>query len=122
MALSTLERFRLVASEFSARPDSEVNDFIEMATERIDVAVFGDDYQQALAYLAAHMMAIADKNTGNSPGPVVSERAGEISRTYGYSQAVGNYKATTYGQEFIAIRRSRAGTHVLNADQDLGLT
>lgn len=117
MALSTLERFRLVATEFASIADSVVNGHIEIASERIDAVQFGSDYQQALAYLAAHQLAIAGRG-GNASGPVVSERAGELSITYGYAQASDALETTAYGRAFIALRQSRPGTHLMTTNQE----
>jgi hypothetical protein len=115
MALSTLQRLKLIAPEFGSKPDSELEDYIELAAEEVSAGVFGDMYQSAVANLAAHFLTNAASD-GHASGPLTSERAGEVSRSYGFSaNRDGQLDTTTYGAEFKRIRNSRPGVHALTS-------
>lgn len=93
----------------------------QMATS----AVWGNVYDQAVAYLAAHLLTswgpLAGSGSGGGAGgvagPVTSESAGDVSRSYGsvgsgvsggLSVSDAMLAATRYGQQYIALRRGRA--------------
>lgn len=115
MALSTLEIFRAVAPEFSAKDDAEVNVMFEVITQagELDPTTWGDMFAFGVARLAAHYFTLADRSAG-AAGPVTSERAGEISINYGFlSNWDGNPLASTkHGQEYKRLMLKLAGTRM----------
>uniref|UniRef100_A0A6M3M5Q7 DUF4054 domain-containing protein n=1 Tax=viral metagenome TaxID=1070528 RepID=A0A6M3M5Q7_9ZZZZ len=128
MAFTTLQIFRIVASEFSATADADVENWIELAASRHSGSQFGSNYEQAMAYYTAHMMTIqaraaaspASAGGGGAPvGGVTSQKAGDISVGYGGAAAGGSTSVawdrvdasltqTGYGLEYLTIRGTRA--------------
>lgn len=126
---TALEMFRYIAAEFSDIGDPEVNFYFDLAGNTMATGPFGDTYRQALVYLAAHLMSL-DKRAedsgggGGGVGPLTGERAGEVSRNFGYSGGTsGNamdqslYGTTVYGIRYLAIRRGRALTKAVSTQQ-----
>jgi hypothetical protein len=116
----TLDVINLVAPDVaSSRSQSDLETAISLAEKRVSVGVWGDRYRQAVAYLAAHYLAVADK--GNNPGPVTSEKAGSVSVSYGYSQQSSGLESTSYGQQFLELRDELPTTTPLTAYGDYDL-
>ena len=118
--MTALETFRLVASEFAAKPDATVSDVFELIGPMVSESKFGKLYPQALAYLAAHWLAwqALVTSSGSSAGMttggrVTSEREGDLSRSYADNSrspnASGsffdNLERTAYGLEFKRLVR-----------------
>lgn len=118
--LSSLQWFRLVATEFSAETDDTVDNFIELAANRHSGDAWGSStYPEAMAWCAAHHMAMRDKAAAGTAGSalvgaVTSRRAGDIAVGSGglgsvtYSRADTPYTQTTYGLEYLALKYSRS--------------
>lgn len=115
--MTTLEAFRLVANEFKEVPEEDIEGFIELSKPLISEKKFGNTYPMALALLAAHKLKMAgygDISTGRVDDAlrVSSYSEGEVSISYSVSQS-GNisvdseYTLTTYGLQFLGIRRSK---------------
>lgn len=115
--MTTLETFRLIANEFKEVPDDDIEDFIELVKPLISEKKFGNTYTMALALLTAHKLKMAgygDISTGRVDDAlrVSSYSEGEVSISYSVSQS-GNisvdseYTLTTYGLQFLGIRRSK---------------
>ena len=101
--ISTLEILRTVAVEFNDVPSDKVLTFIEIVKPLISEKRFGENYQIALAYLAAHKMKMAGLG-------VTSYSEGEVSASYAVAQNVNSskdaeYALTVYGLQFLSIRR-----------------
>lgn len=122
---STLETLQAILGADAANyTDAQLNLFISMATARTDVACFAGDpmtgspsmYQQFLAFTAAHLLAVtAARGLGGASGPVISERAGEVSRQYGYSANRldrDGLMSTPYGQQVMSLQRMLGCTHM----------
>lgn len=127
--MTTLEAFRVVAPEFAAKTDAQVNAVIEFVSPMVSEARFGKLYPHALAYLAAHWLAwqalIAAGNDGSGSGTastggaltggkIVSEKEGDLARSYadtsskntaGSSSYTDNLERTAYGLEYKRIAR-----------------
>jgi len=117
--MAVRDTFDLIAPEFSADPNAD--GMLTLAANRISPAVFGSQLELAVAYLAAHMLALSRRaeqsgGGGGGVGPVTGERAGEVSRNYGSvnfgGQDLAYYASTPYGLEYLNIRRGRAGTRM----------
>jgi len=76
---------------------------VQMAEQRIGQH-FGGKREQAVAYLAAHILTVGEIG-GAAAGPVTSEREGDLARSYGVSAGGGGLETTAYGREFQAIRQ-----------------
>ena len=113
--MTTLEIFRAVATEFSQVTDETVNMWIELTAPLISEKRFGKLYSQALAYLTAHRMKMAgmgDTSVGTVDNGlrVSSYSEGGVSISYSSSgqsamQVDGELALTSYGLQFLAIRR-----------------
>lgn len=69
-------------------------------------AVFGNQQELATAYLTAHMLTVSQR-AGNG-GAVKSLKEGDLNITYGDNAAGGDsLGSTSYGQEFIRIRKGK---------------
>ena len=84
--MSALPKFRLLAPEFSGELDATVNEFLAIAPNFVNLALYtGEAVDIATALKAASLM-LARKNsaTGQSSGGEVSmEKEGDLSRSYG---------------------------------------
>lgn len=128
-ALDALKQ--IAASITTGKTDDELDLYIELATYQVSYGVFGDLYKPAIVYLAAHFIALDDRansagpgaGAGGAAGPLTGERAGQVQRNYGFQmagsanggtamQAYG-YDSTIWGQRFLMMRASRAGTKPL---------
>lgn len=91
MASTALEYFRLFAKEFSAVPDAEVLEWIDIASKRIDIDFSADALPQAQAYLAACILKRSElvlpstPSASSSPAPVgalIERTEGDITEKY----------------------------------------
>lgn len=113
--MTTLEVFRMVATEFNAIEDAEVQKWIELCTPLISKKIFGNLYEQALSYLTAHRMKLMGKDDGQfgSLGDTLrvnSYSEGQTSISFGNSQSTnlmsdGTLALTSYGLEYLNLRR-----------------
>lgn len=127
--MEALEVFRLVATEFANIPDDNVVDpetgavitygvrsFIELYADQISEKRFGKSYPKALAYLTAHklkMSGYGDVSNGKIGDSlrVGSYSEGETSISYTTNQQTNmqidaEYALTSYGLEFLTLRRN----------------
>lgn len=110
---------RLVAPEFGQVTDEELSKWLSLCAPLISKRKFGALYDQALALLAAHRMKLSGKyepeetaaiqSIANS-GRVASYTEGQVSISFNSSAGSGSsdatYELTSYGQQFIELRRS----------------
>ncbi len=101
--VSDLKEF---ATELTDKSDAYLSIFIEMAELMIDESVFGDSYDKALLSLSAHLAVRAGVTGGaNGGGAITSERAGDLSRSFGAVETREDaLNATAYGQMFIMLK------------------
>ena len=113
--MTTLEIFRLVASEFSDVNDADVLKWIDLTKPLISERRFGETYEQALALLTAHKMKMAglgDTSVGKIDDMmrVSSYSEGSVSISYGTGGSGGaniadeEYRLTAYGRQYLTIR------------------
>lgn len=96
------------APEFASLSDSVVEIFMDDASARIDLDMFGDLYDLGHLYLTAHLLSVAYPALATASGPVQSETVGQVSRTYAVSAASssgGGYN-TKWGAEYKRLTRS----------------
>jgi len=112
----SLALFRILVTEFSAVADGTVENFLTYAALRIDTGIWGNVYDQATVYLAAHMMKMDPTYGGASTGAagaLTAQKDGDLSRSFAappaaVSLADAYLLRTSYGAQFIALRDSRA--------------
>lgn len=105
---------KLVAPEFNTMSDDDVQTWIELAEPYVSKKVFGKLYNQALAYLAAHLMKMSghgDTSTGTVGDSmrVASVSEGNTSVSFNTSLYSGNeadaeLNLTVYGMSYKRIR------------------
>lgn len=116
--MSILDIFQDIAPElYSAAGQDKCERFIGYATPRVDLSLFKDDYQLAVAYLAADMLAVSLQNAGGSiAGAVLQKKFGDLQ--VNYSAPNQTKKTTIYGIKYEELRDARvAGITVINPYQ-----
>lgn len=111
--MTPLEYFRLLAPEFASVPDATVNSWLTMAGNLIVVGCLdAERAAMAQALYAAHLLTLS--TAGGAVGAVVSEREGDLSRTYatikGCDTVLGS---TSYGQQYIELTRPCFGVNIM---------
>jgi hypothetical protein len=86
--MATLDVFKLLVPETAGVADATLSQFLSLAALRMTAAEWGAVYEQAVCYLAGHILTLSPSNprrAGGSThaGPVSSESAGGVSRSYG---------------------------------------
>ena len=112
--MTALEYFRLLAPEYSATLDATVNQWLSVADLQAAETCFTDDRAaMAQALYAAHLLALSEGGA-SSGGAIVSEREGDLSRTYatikGGDTVLGS---TSYGQQYIELTRPCFGVNIM---------
>ena len=110
--MTELEYFRLLAPEFASVADATVNSWLTMAGNLIAVGCLdAERAAMAQALYAAHLLTLS---TAGAAGAIVSEREGDLSRTYatikGGDTALGS---TSYGQQYIDLTRPCFGVNIM---------
>ncbi len=101
------------ASELSALDSEAQTAILAYVNDALSPKAFGGEdspkLKLARIYLAAHVGTLS-RGGGGPSGPVTSETAGNISRTYAAAGgAPSDWSSTSYGQLYIAlVRTSRA--------------
>lgn len=81
--MTALEYFRRVAPEYAAMSDLDVTVWLTMAESLISVDQLGSERAaMATAYYAAHLIKSSEQAASGAAGAVVSEREGDLARTY----------------------------------------
>ena len=111
--MTALEYFRLLAPEYAATIDATVNKWLSVANLQSAETCFTDDRaEMAQALYAAHLLTLS--TAGGAVGAVVSEREGDLSRTYatikGGDTVLGS---TSYGQQYIELTRQCFGVNIM---------
>jgi len=94
-----------VAPDFtSLDPVLVIQPFLDDAMAEVDPTKWGPQADRVVTLLAAHALAIAYPNL--YVRPVVSERVGDIGRTYIQAVRPGGseYAATRFGMEYLRLR------------------
>lgn len=122
-ASSTLNVFRLVASEFDGVDSDTVCQWLDLTAPLISRKLFGKLYDQALALLAAHRMKLSGKYEDETEGGGEGLQIGSIAdtmRVSSYSEGStsvsfnnsvstlekdADLALTTYGTQYLSLRR-----------------
>ncbi len=112
--MTALEYFRLLAPEYAATIDATVNKWLAMADLQAAETCFTDERAaMAHALYAAHLLALSEGGSVGG-GAIVSEREGDLSRTYatikGGDTLLGS---TSYGQQYIDLTRPCFGVNIM---------
>lgn len=130
--MSSLTILEAVAPQYVG--DSRATTFLSLAGNRISAEFFGERYDEAVAWLTAHMLTMADREAaeraaggaGASSGAIQSKSAGDLSIGFGGAMgSVGRMNpedaaltSTSYGLEYLRIRntRSDAGPYLITVE------
>ena len=110
--MSSRDLLKTVASEFASESDEKLDQFLELAAQRMSATEWGGLYTQGAVYLAAHLLTLQARAAAGSDGsgPVVSKKAGKVETRYGATVGVlsrdATYATTSYGVEYLNLRRS----------------
>ena len=111
--MTELEYFRLLAPEFASVADATVNQWLSVAGNLTETGCLdAERAAMAQALYAAHLLTLS--TAGGAVGAVVSEREGDLSRTYatikGCDTVLGS---TSYGQQYIELTRPCFGVNIM---------
>jgi hypothetical protein len=123
---ATLELYRSLVPEHALVDSNLILARLSTAVRRHNQASFGEVYGEAMVWWAAHMIQLQPDSgapgapsSGNAQGPLISQKDGDISRTYAApatstaSAAAGSdawWYLTAYGPLYLDLLRSRAET------------
>ena len=101
--------------EFADLNQAFVELWLAQSILKVSSNVFGEMYELATYYLLAHSLSVYKTNAANNgqdKGIVSSESIGDVSvsyaqPTFSYSNTAGNYQSTSYGREYLAIRKQK---------------
>lgn len=118
----TPAQFRTRFPVFAAESDERVQLFLDEASGKVDLTYVEADYQPAIMYAAAHLLATDGSNEGDDievgaqTGPISSESFGEISVSYrapaGYasqSEWAAFWGTTEWGRRYLSLVRVNKG-------------
>lgn len=116
--MTSLEWFRMLAPEYSALPDDQVQSLLAAAEVFVYApCLMGDKLNAAKALYAAHMRSLQVLSaSGNGfRGAVVSEKEGDLSRTYASGQASGDplWNSSVYGPQYQALVAECVGATIM---------
>lgn len=117
--MSVTEVIRLIGPEFKDVEDDELSKWIELVQPMVSKKLFGDLYEQAVAYLVCHKLKIAGKgenplgdigSIGSLGFSIGSVSEGGTSVSFGANQSSNlandaELALTTYGLQFLSIRK-----------------
>lgn len=95
---------------FAALTQDQIDPWIERATRRCNATYFGDLYDDAVCYLAAHLCAVSRLRNAGATGAVSSATVGPLSASFAVGSSVAvpaQYAATQWGVEYYALLTAR---------------
>lgn len=101
--MSAIDLISVVAQEFAEDP--RLDGMIEIAESQV-----GEDHpsrQLAIAYMAAHMLVVADR--AGTGGAVVSRSEGGLSESYAVAAGSDDLASTSYGKQLSALNQRAYG-------------
>lgn len=100
--------------EFAQETESRIDVFLADALKDISPSEWGGDADNAQMLLAAHLLCTVgcvDGTNAVEPGVVKKEKVGEVATEWAVASPTGvsseedSLKTTTYGREFLRIKR-----------------
>lgn len=93
---------------FASLTDEFIQLYIDQAILSVNVNIWGNKSELGVAYLTAHLLACNSRAESDISGPVTQESVGDLSRSYMQlaDSNANEYTSTTYGCEFIRLRKS----------------
>lgn len=105
----TIQYFLDLFDEFLKVPPAKISAYLNIATGRVPLPVWGNNTAYGQALLTAHMLTASGRQgQGGTGGAITNEQVGDLSRGYQYIGQVGSGDAwlatTRYGIDFIQLR------------------
>lgn len=108
--MGSRDTLKFVAPEFEDLPDATLDKALELAAQRISARAFGAIYEQAAAYMAAHILATSRGTQAEAGigGQITSVSTGDLSiggqalDTTGAGDSA--LASTPYGARFLELR------------------
>jgi hypothetical protein len=102
MSVTVADIQGMPSGEFASLGASVIQPFIDEAERIVGRDVWGELADDGVRYLAAHLLAVVRRGSSAPMGPVISETAGPVSRSYAAPSVVSTqgYNSTLYGQRF----------------------
>jgi hypothetical protein len=116
MSLSVTQIIDTIASQYTG--DSRLTNMITIATQRTSEEAFGENYNYAIALRTAHMLTLADMNSGGvssglggAVGAITQKSEGNTSISFGSNSSLtgtsgkkaGDLALTRYGLELLGL-------------------
>jgi hypothetical protein len=95
------------APELSALNPAQIEIYLDLAKSFVFETKWGAKYKSGVCLLTAHFLTLQSRGGGAS-GHITSESVGELSVSYSSlaSSSDEDYKTTTYGSMYIALRKT----------------
>lgn len=102
--------FLTLFPEYKHTHETRINAYINIASVRVPLSVWGLNTQYATALLVAHMLATAGPQGGGpAGGALTAEQVGDLSRSFATVGEPGSgdadMRTTRYGIDFVALRK-----------------
>ena len=106
----TSQYFLTLFEEFSKVKKAKIDAYLDLATIRVPVSVWGANTNYATALLTAHMLATSGTQGGGpTGGALTQESVGDLSRAFAtvFDPTAGDavLRTTRYGIDFVALRK-----------------
>ena len=112
MAISATQYVTLVAPSYAGNANLSL--YLAAAAEQMNTCQWGNNYNQAQAYLACHMIAMTDSvRSGAVGGAITSKTEGKLSISFGSSTGNSDLSATSYGLAYQRLLLGSAGPALL---------
>jgi hypothetical protein len=110
----------ILAPEFETVDSTELNridTIIGLAQKRVNSRIFGEKYNEGVAWLTAHMLKRTAIATSGLTGNVIKEKLADQEITYSDTSKIAGipnfYGSTIYGQEFWNLLKTLQATPFL---------
>jgi hypothetical protein len=105
--MAALDKFRIIAPEFKDRSSTDIEAALGIAECWLGESVWGSKYEVGLAYMAAHLLSMSDRE--GAGGPLTQESVGGVSASYGTTGPSDELLTdTAYGRLFVSLRQTLA--------------
>lgn len=112
---TSLQYFRLFATEFASVIDATVNTWLGIAAQDVYAPCLStEELARANALMAAHLMKLSSDAASGVAGPIKSEREGDLSRTYGSVSGDNTVLGSTiYGMQYLQLTERCFGASIM---------
>lgn len=101
---------RALAPELSGESNNRLSLFLNLASLSVNISVWGTKADYGTSLLAAHMMTVSKRNGVLG---VSMETVGDLSRSYNAIKGDEIMMQTSYGAEYLRLKRSLIITPIL---------